>query len=164
MVSTVSEISIETLLQYHGLIVGELNAKLHHSRLQPLMSSPGIVSGFVDREFVARFGVGLTKVGIADVAALTLYLEPAPTMEKALANLYEHIRSSPEGKTGLPYFDEWAPSDDYVPNGIAEVWSNDCPGTTRGLLADKYRIRQSVRDASGNPGFFLTIFFQREEE
>lgn len=163
MLSTVSEISIETLLQYHGLIVGELNAKLRHSRLRPLMSSPGIVSGFIDHEFVARFGVGLTKVGIADVAALTLYREPAPTMEKALANLYEHIRSSPEGKTGLPYFDEWVPLDDYVPNGIAEVWSNEHPGRTRELLGKGYRVRQSVRDASGNPGIFLTIFFERKE-
>lgn len=158
-----SEISIATLETYRGLIVSELLVKLRQSRLELVMSGAGTITGIADLDFGTRFGWGLEKVGIADIAALVLYLEPAPTLEEALGNLYGHIRSAPDGKTGLSYFDDWTPADDYVSNGAAEVWSHESPGRTREFLKDGYRIRQSWRDASGNPGVFVTVFFKRVE-
>ena len=153
---TVNKISQEVLEQHCELIRGELTKKLRQSRLA---AAP---AGVKDQEFGRRFGWSLGKVGDADIAALILYLEPEATLGGALGKLYEHIRSAPEGETGLPYFDEWMPMDDDLNGGIPVVWSNEYPDKTRELLADGYRIRQSMPHAGEEPGFFVTMFVKRE--
>ena len=79
-----------------------------HQRLEPTwdeMELPGrnapwpctSVNGFVDPEFVAAFGPGLSHV--ADSTSLN----------QALLQLLRQVAEAPERKTGLSLFDDWSP-------------------------------------------------------
>ncbi len=61
-------------------------------RLKPVVDQ-GHVGGFVDPGFVAIWGAGMRKLQDAQIVNLALTL------------LVEHVEAQPEGKTGLPIFD-----------------------------------------------------------
>ena len=153
-----------------AMVRRELISKLKSSRLAPTTrkekSGQGIpdmkvVTGFEDLEFVHRFGLSLEKVEDADIAALTLCLPLAESLEKALAELRKHIADAPEGKTGLPYFDEWQPADDAPAEERPLVWSHDSQDEARSLLAQGWRISKSYPSSGEAAGVFFTIFISR---
>ena len=169
-----STASQETLSEFFREIRRGLIRKLRKSRLATVTSNPGsgsghgisdfkIVSGFEDQDFVNRFGSSLHKVVDADIAALTLYLPPQESLVKALGKLAEHIEAAPEGKTGLPYFDEWQPAHDAPSGEIPVVWTNDYQEEPRRLVGEGYRIGKSKPSADGSPGFFVTILVQTDQ-
>ena len=114
------------------------------------------MTGFKDQNFINRFGSSLEKVEDADIAALTLNLPPESLMA-SLGKLVEHIGKAPEGKTGLPYFDEWEPTDDSHSTEIPVLWFPSHEEEPRKLLAQGYRIAKSKPSADGSPGVFLSI-------
>ena len=141
----------DVLADFYRATRDVLSKKLRQSRLAPVMkdvgknSRPGftdlgVVTGFEDRDFVNRFGASLQKVEDADIAVLTLYLPPQDSLMASLGELVEHVGAAPEGKTGLPYFDEWVPADDSPPAEAPLVWSHSNQDEPRGLLAQGYRI------------------------
>ena len=149
-----------------------LTRKLRQSRLAPIMkdvgknSRPGfadlgVVTGFKDPDFIGRFGTSLEKVEDADIAALTLYLPPQDSLVMALGKLAEHIEEAPEGKTRLPYFDEWTPTDDSPSKEVPLVWSHNYQDEPRKSLEQGYRIGKSKPSAKGSPGVFVTVFVSR---
>ena len=164
--------SQETLTELYRAIRGALTRKLRKSRLAPVMrdvgrnSRPGftdlgVVPGFTDRDFVDRFGSSLDKVVDAYIAALTLYLPPQESQVMELGKLAEHIEAAAEGKTGLPYFDEWKPADDAPSEEIPLVWAHTCQEEPRRLLEKGYRIGKSQPSADESPEAFVTIFVLR---
>ncbi len=62
------------------------------ARLEPTLRG-GLVSGFENPDFIERFGPGMGKLSDQQICNM------------ALALLAEHVRNAPEGKTGLPLFD-----------------------------------------------------------
>ena len=152
-----------------------LTEKLRPSRLAPVMkdvgknSRPGftdlgIVSGLKDQEFIGRFGTALEKVDDADIAALTLHLPLEDSLVMALGKLAEHIAAAPDGKTGLPYFDEWTPEHDSPTKEVPLVWSDDSQDEPRRLISQGYRIGKSQPSTGGTSGVFATIFVSMENE
>ena len=161
------------LIEFYRMIRSELIDKLRQSRLAPVMSNLrsgygpeitdlGIVSGFSDQEFIGRFGIHLDKVEDADIAALTLYLPYQETVVMSLGKLIEHIKAASEGKTGLPYFDEWKPTDDTPITEVPVVWSHNFQEQARNLLDQGYRIAKSKSSANELSGQFVTIFVMRK--
>ena len=157
------------LCELYGELRGALAERLRPSRLAPVMkdvgknSRPGftdlgIVSGFKDPEFIGRFGTALEKVEDSDIAALTLHLPMQDSMSMALGKLAEHIEAAPDGKTGLPYFDEWTPAHDSPSKEVPLVWSPKFQDEPRKLMLQGYRIGKSQPSTSGAPGVFVTIF------
>ena len=164
--------SQETLTELYWAIRGELTRKLRRSRLAPVIrdvgrnSKPGftdlgVVTGFEERDFIERFGASLDKVTDADIAALTLYLPRHESLVMALGKLAEHTEAAPEGKTGLPYFDEWKPADDAPSEEVPLVWTHTYQEEPRRLLESGYRIGKSQPSADGSPEVFVTIFVSR---
>ena len=166
-----SEDNQDILAELYRATRAELTRKLRHSRLAPLMrdvrrdSRPGftdlgVVTGFKDLTFVERFGAFLDKVTDADIAALTLHLPRQKSLAMSLGRLAEHVGAAPEGKTGLPYFDEWKPSDDVPSAEVPVVWSYSSQEQARNLLAQGYRIAKSQSSANGLSGEFLSILIE----
>ena len=162
----------EILSELYRAIRRALTEKLRQSRLAPIMkdvgknSRPGftdlgVVSGLKDPDFIGRFGASLEKVEDADIAALTLYLPPQDSLVMTLGKLAEHIEEAPEGKTGLPYFDEWTPTDDSPSKEVPLAWSHNNQDKSRKLMGQGYRIGKSKPSADGIPGVFVTIFVSR---
>ena len=169
-----SSIDEETLSELHRAIRGELIRKLRQSRLAPVMgdvgkdSRPGftdlgVVTGVKDPDFVGRFGLSLDEVTDADIAALTLYLPEQETLVMALGKLAGHIGAAPEGKTGLPYLDEWELADDSPSKEVPLVWTNDYQDEPRSLLKSGYRIGKSKPSADGSLAAFVTVFVSRDK-
>ena len=163
-----SEDNQDILAELYRAIRAELTRKLRQSRLAPLMrdvgrdSRPGftdlgVVTGFKELDFVERFGSFLDKVTDADIATLTLYLPRQESLVMSLGKLAEHVGAAPEGKTGLPYFDEWKPTDDVPSAEVPVVWSHSSQEQARNLLAQGYRIAKSQSSANGVSGEFLSI-------
>ena len=92
------------------------------------------------------------------VAALTLHLPPQDSLVMALVKLAEQIAAAPEGKTGLPYFDEWTPAHDSTPKEVPLIWSKTFQDEPRKLMSQGYRIGKSQASISGTPRVFVTIF------
>ena len=162
----------ETLRELYRAMRGELTWKMRESRLAPVIrdvgknSRPGftdlgMVTGVEDPDFVERFGSSLDKVTDADIAALTLYLPAQECLVMALGKLAEHIGAAPEGKTGLPYFDEWEPAYDAPSEEAPLVWTHSYQDEPRRLLGKGYRIGKSKSSADGSPNVFVTIFVSR---
>ena len=169
-----SNIDKETLRELYRAVRGELIRKLRQSRLGPVMrdvgknSRPeftdlGVVTGMKDPDFVGRFGASLDKVTDADIAALTLYLPEQESLVMALGKLAGHIDAASEGKTGLPYLDEWNPTDDSPSEEVPLVWTYANQDEPRRLLENGYRIGKSQPSADGSPEVFVTIFISRDE-
>ena len=163
----------EILNAFYRAIRGELTRNLRQSRLAPIMrdvgrnSRPGftdlgIVTGSEEPDFVERFGTHLDKVEDADIAALTLYLPPQESLVMSLGELARHIDAAPEGMTGLPYFDEWKPTDDAPFSEVPVVWSHSSQDEPRKLLAQGYRIAKSKPSANGNPDVFVSVLVMRD--
>ena len=125
---------------------------------RPGFTDLGIVSGFKDPEFIGRFGTALEKVEDSDITALTLHLPPQDSLVMALVKLAEHIAAAPEGKTCIPYFDEWTPAHDSPPKEVPLVWSQNFQDEPRRLMSQGYRIGKSQPSTGGTPGVFVTIF------
>ena len=104
----------------------------------------------------------MDKVNDADIAALTLYLLPRESWVMALGQLAEHIQQAPEGKTGLPYFDEWQPTDDEPSSEVPVVWTHSYQERPRELLAQGFRIGKSRPSDDGAPGAYVTILVSRQ--
>ena len=169
-----SSIDKETLTELYRAIRGELIGKLRQSRLAPVMKDVGknsrsgftdlgVVTGMKDPDFVARFGASLDKVNDADIAALTLYLPEQVSLVMALGKLAEHIGAAPEGKTGLPYLDEWEPAHDSPCGEVSVVWTYDYHDEPRTLLENGYRIGKSKPSAGSSSGAFVTVFISTDE-
>ena len=169
-----SEDNQEVLVELYEEVRGALSKKLRQARLAPKTnkvesgSDSGIpdfivVTGFEDQDFVDRFGAFLQKVEDADIAALTLYLSPQESLVMLLGKLVTHIGTAPEGKTGLPYLDEWQPSDDALPAQSQVFWSHSDQDEPRQLLEQGYRIAKSKRSADGSPGEFVSILVAGEQ-
>lgn len=163
----------EILSELYREVHRTLTEKLRPFRLAPVMndvgknSRPGftdlgIVSGFKDPEFIGRFGTALEKVEDSDIAALTLYLPAQDSLVMALGKLAEHIEAAPDGKTGLPYFDEWTPAHDSPSKEVPLVWSQKFQDEPRKLMSQGYRIGKSQPSTSGTPGVFVTIFVRMD--
>ena len=162
----------EILNELYRAIRSELTRKLSQSRLAPVMrdvgrnSRPGfadlgVVTGFEEPDFIGRFGTSLDKVTDADIAALPLYLSTQESLVMSLGKLAEHIRAAPEGKTGLPYFDDWKPTDDALSKQVPVVWTHGSQEQPRNLLAQGYRIAKSKSSANGTLGQFVSVFVMR---
>ena len=162
----------DVLAELYMAIRDALTKKLRHSRLAPLMrdvgrhSGPGftdlgVVTGFEEQDFVNRFGSSLQKVEDADIAALTFYLRPQESLMMSLGKLAEHISAAPEGKTGLPYFDDWKLADDSPATEVPVVWRHSSQEEPRKLLAQGYRIAKSKPSANGTLGAFVSILVAR---
>ena len=162
----------EILNELYRAIRNELTTKLRQSRLAPLMkdvgrnSRPGftdlgVVTGFKEPDFIGRFGTSLDKVENADIAELTLYLTSQESLAMSLGRLAEYVRTAPEGKTGLPYFDEWKPTDDMPSTEAPVVWSHNSQEEPRQLLAQGYRIAKSKTSGKRNP-WRVRIHFRNE--
>ena len=163
-----STVDQDVLTEFYRATRDVLSKKLRQSRLAPVMkdvgknSRPGftdlgVVTGFKDQDFVNRFGASLQNVEDADVAALTLYLPTQDSLMASLGKLAGHVGAAPEGKTGLPYFDEWKPTDDSPSAEVPVVWSHSHQDKPRELLAQGYRIGKSKPSADGSPGVFVSI-------
>ena len=163
-----SEDNQDILAELYRAIRAELTRKLRHSSLAPLMrdvgrdSRPGftdlgVVTGFEEPAFVERFGAFLDKVTDADIAALTLCLPEQESLLTSLGTLAKHVGAAPDGTTGLPYFDEWKPTDEVPSVEVPVEWSHSSQEQARNLLAQGYRIAKSQSSANGVSGVFLSI-------
>lgn len=70
------------------------------------------ISGYKHRAFVAEFGECLEKIPDCALNNLALKLwnnAERPNNRAPRQLLVECIATAPEGKTGLPFFDDWQP-------------------------------------------------------
>ena len=150
----------DVLAELYRATKDALTKKLRQSRLAPLMRD-GVMTGFEEPAFVERFGAHLDKVEDADIAALTLYLPPQDSLIISLGKLAGHMSAAPEGKTGLPYFDDWKPTDDSPAAEVPVEWAHSYQEEPRKLLTLGYRIGKNKPSADGSPGVFVSILVAR---
>ena len=104
------------------------------------------VATYSDQKFVKRFGVGLHKLSDSDIAALTLYLPQQESFTAALAELTRCVKAARQGKTRLPYFDEWGGRGGLKARGIA--WSHDYQEEIRSALKKGWRLERTSKSDS----------------
>ena len=169
-----TSIDKETLSKLYKAIRRELTRKLRESRLAPVtkdldedsrsgLTDFPVMTGMRDPDFARRFGASLDKVTDADLAALTLYLPEQESLMMALGKLAGYIDAAPEGKTGLPYLDEWEPAYDSPSEEVPLVWHHGYQEEPRRLLEKGYLIGKSEPSADGSPVTFVTVFISTDE-